>query len=575
MFNRYYEDELNKLKGLAVEFAQSNPALAPMLSGTSADPDVERLLEGVAFLAGMTRQKLDDEFPEFVQELANMLFPHYLRPVPAATLMAFTPKVPIAEAVTVAAGTELASVPVDGTPCLFRTSDEVDIEPLRLSEVNLLSHAGTAPMLMMDFDLQGVDLAQWPADRIRLHLGGSYSEAAKLLLLLNNHVTQIRIAGGDGERFDLGRQGLRASGFDHEMLPYPGNAFSGFRTIQEFFVLPEKFLFVDIVGLRRWTQRGRGGSFSVFLTLDQVPAWMPDIKLESFVLNVVPAVNLFQHAADPISHEHRVSEYRVVPEGRNRRHYQVYAIDQVVGYQQGIARERVYQPFGLLQHDGRGGKLSYRTSLRQATVGGGSEVYLSVNYAPGDAPLPETLSLRITCTNRDLPESLKPGDISQATASSPDRMHFQNIRPVTAALNPPTGEALLWRLISHVSLNFLSIANAENLKAILGLYVFSERQEQGPEVANRRRIEGIQAVESQPETRLVGRGSVLRGQRVRIRCRQDHFAGIGDMYVFGCVIERFLADYAGINSYTRVELEDALSGTVFKWPPRLGQQPML
>ena len=107
------------------------------------------------------------------------------------------------------------------------------------------------------------------------------------------------------------------------------------------------------------------------------------------------------------------------------------------------------------------------------------------------------------------------------------------------------------------------------------MYIFSERQERGQEIANRRRIDGIQEVSAAPETRLMGRGSLLRGQRLRIKCRPDHFSGIGDMYLFGCVLNHFLADYASINSYTRVELEDVFSGAVFKWPPRLGQQPLL
>ncbi len=575
MFNRYYEEELNKLKGLAVEFAQSNPALAPMLSGASADPDVERLLEGVAFLTGLTRQKLDDEFPEFVQELTNMLFPHYLRPIPASTLISFTPAGMLTENVRVAAGTTLASVPVDGTPCHFRTTCDLNVQPLRLAEVNVLSLAGTAPVLMMDFELQGLTLAQWESDSIRLFLGSGYTDAAKLLLLLSNHVVNVRIAGGNGERFELGVKGLRPSGFDHELLPYPSHAFSGFRTIQEFFVQPEKFLYIDIEGLRRWTARGNGSSFSVFITLDHVPDWMPEVRGDSFQLNVVPAINLFPHAADPISHDHRLTEYRVIPEGRNRQHFQVYALDEVIGYQQGVAKERVYLPFGLFRHDGRRAKLSYRTTMRPATVDRGSEVFLSVNYSPGEAPVPETLSIRMTCTNRALPESLKLGDINQPTSSSPDLLRFQNIRGVTPALNPPVGEAMLWRLISHVSLNFLSVANAVNLQAMLNLYVFSERHEQGQEAANRRRVDGIQEVTATPETRLIGRGGILRGQLIRIKCRQDHFAGIGDMYLFGCVLERFIADYAGINSYTRVELIDAFSGATFKWAPRLGQQSLL
>jgi type VI secretion system protein ImpG len=575
MFNRYYEDELNKLKELAVEFSQANPALAPMLSGASADPDVERLLEGVAFLTGLTRQKLDDEFPEFVQELANLLFPHYLRPIPACTLVSFAPKGLLAETVRIPAGTKIDSVPVDGTPCRFRTCTDLDVHPLSLSSAQLVTTAGSAARIALRFELQAIDVSQFTATSIRLFLGGGYAEASKLLLLLSQHVKSLNISGMDGAACELGPRSIRLSGFDGELLPYPGHAFQGYRCLQEFFVQPEKFLFVDIENLERWTDRGKSNTFEVTLLLDQLPEWMPEIRAEAFQLNITPAINLFEHAADPISNEHKATEYRLLPEGANREHYQIYSVDQVVGYQQGVARERVYSPFGMFTPDGGDVSLNYRTVRRAATVGRGSDIYLSVTYPAGQLPVAETLSVQVTCTNRMLSESLKLGDLCRPTDTSPDRMTFRNIRRMTPPLNPPSGEALLWRMISHVSLNFLSIANAMNLKALLGLYVFSERQEQGAEVANRRRIESIQDVTATRETRLVGRGSILRGQRVRIKCRLDYFASIGDMYLFGCVLDRFIADYASINSYTRVELEDAFTGALFKWPPRLGQQPLL
>lgn len=574
MFNRYYEEELNKLKGLAVEFSQANPALAPMLSGASADPDVERLLEGVAFLTGLTRQKLDDEFPEFVQELSSLLFPHYLRPIPSCTLVSFAPKGAMTESVPIAAGTRLDSVPVDGTPCRFRTCVDMTVHPVALQSARLVSGAGKSPRLVLRFELQGIDLTQWKPHPIRLFLGSGYAEASKLLLLLVNHVKSVMVSAEGAAPLELGAKALRMAGFDGELLPYPSHAYQGYRNLQEFFVQPEKFLFVDLERLDQWQSRGSGNAFEVTLTLDQLPEWMPEIREDSFLLNVTPAVNLFEHVADPINHEHRATEYRVTPEAVTREHYQIYSVDSVIGYQLGASRERTYLPFGLLRHDGSAA-LSYRTTLRSATVGRGSDVFLSVAYPAGEIPRPETLSVRITCTNRQLPEGLKLGDLCQPTSSSPDRMSFRNIRPMTPPLNAPTGENLLWRLISHVSLNFLSIANAANLRALLDLYVFSGRQEQGQEMANRRRIEGIQEVVATPETRLVGRGSVLRGQKVRIKCRLDFFAGIGDMYLFGSVLDRFIADYAGINSYTRVELEDAFTGTVFQWPPRLGQQALL
>lgn len=585
-FLRYYEDQLQQLRSLSMDFARANPALAPMLAAPSSDPDVERLLEGVAYLNGLTRQKLDDEFPELLQELANQLFPHYLQPVPASTLVVFEPKGLLPDAVLVPAGSELASLPVDGTRCRFRTSHALQYEPLALRGFELVQHAGRAPALRLDFALQGLDLAQWQGAQIRLFLGAGFVQASNLLLLLMTRVTQVEVAAGSpqqtGARFELGRQALRFAGFDHELLVYPQHAFTGFRTIQEYFALPEKLLFVELAGFDRWRGARNGQQFSVWLTLSNLPEWMPELRQDSLLLNVVPVLNLFDHAAEPIQNEHRTSEYRVRAENEKKGHYQIFSVDRVVGYVQGASEERRYLPFGMTgaAEPGRPGhqkdqaQASYSLSRRASTVGRGQDLFLSI-ATPREQPLqPETLSIALTCTNLELPESLKLGDISQPTSSSPERLSFRNIRPVTPQLNPPSDEHLLWRMISHISLNFLSLADADNLKMMLGLYIFSERQDHGRELANRHRIAGIESLSAEPASRLVGR-RMLRGQRLHLVCRSSHFASLGGLYLFGCVIERFLGDYAAINAYTQLQLKDNDTGAVFEWPARLGLQCLL
>ncbi|SDV47138.1 type VI secretion system baseplate subunit TssF [Chitinasiproducens palmae] len=590
MLNRYYEDELAKLKGLALEFARANPALAPMLSGRSTDPDVERLLEGVAFLTGLARQKLDDEFPEFIQELSTLLFPHYLRPVPATTLVAFEPRGALAETASVPVGTELASVPVDGTACIFRTAQAVEVHPLTL-RTSLRAGSGRTPSIELDFTLVGADLAHWSARSLRLFLSAGYTEASKLLMLLMTEVSSVKLRVGNWAS-ELGPRALRPTGFDTALIPYPPNAFPGYRSLQEFFVQPEKFLFVDLDHVDRL--RGQTGSaFSISLSLRRIPSWLGELGDEPFALNVTPVINLFSYHADPITLDHRQSDYLVTPEGGNKRHYQIHSVNRVTSYRQGVAQQREYRPFGVLgrlggetegalpgrverRHDGvvPGEDLVYRTSLRPGAVGNDTDLYLSFAYPPGAVPRTETLSIDLSCTNRYLPESLRYGDISQPTSSSPERLSFRNIRPMTPVVNPPVREELRWRLLGHAALNFLSMADANNLRALLSLYVFSERQEQGNEAANRRRIAGIKELTVKSEVRLFGRNT-LRGQHIRMRCELDHFAGIGDMYVFGSVIDRFLGAYASINSYTRFELEDIFSGEVFEWTPRLGQQALL
>lgn len=574
MLNRYYEDELSKLRTLASEFSRANPTLAPMLAGASTDPDVERLLEGVAFLTGMARQKLDDEFPEFVQEIANLLFPHFLRPVPSTTMVAFTPRGAQMEIVSIPAGTELGSVPVDGTACSFRTTQDVEATPVVLQDVRLSADVGQSPQLIFEFVSPSVDVSQLPLSRLRLFLSGGYSEAAKLMLLLCKYVSAVRLECA-AQAFDLAPRCLRPSGFDNVLLDYPRNAFPGYRVLQEFFVQPEKFLFIDLEGLDRLRGCGKANRFQISCRLTHLPSWVSEIKTDAFMLNVTPVINIFPRSAEPISHAHRVSEYRVVPEAQDRDHFRVFSVDQVIGYQQGVAKQFPYLPFGQVGEDGVLASRTFRTAIRPAAVGSGTESYISLTYPPEDRLLPETLSIALTCTNHHLPLGLKIGDINQPTATSPDRMAFRNIRPLTAPLDPPLGESLLWRLISHVSLNFLSLADAGNLRALLGIYIFSERNEESRDAANRRRIDGIVSVEVHPGTRLVGRNSLMRGQRIVLKCRPEHYAGPGDMYLFGSVVERFLADYAPINSFTRLEMIDLSSGESFQWPPRLGNKVLL
>src|SRR5690606_26065800 len=161
---------------------------------------------------------------------------------------------------------------------------------------------------------------------------------------------------------------------------------------------------------------------------------MPEVSARHFALNVTPAVNLFPVEADAINLNHEISEHLIVPHGAQRQHYQIYSIESVSGYVQGGAEPKRYVPFSLLTYSSQEAQASYRTSMRPATVGNTIDTYLSVVYEPGDTPTNETLSLRLTCTNRALPEQLKLGDVSHATSTSPERFAFRNITPITAAI---------------------------------------------------------------------------------------------------------------------------------------------
>jgi type VI secretion system protein ImpG len=577
MSGRHYHKELDRLRNLSSAFAEARPALAPMLVSPTTDPDAERLLEGTAFKIGLLREKLESDFPEVVNEMTQRLFPHYLRHVPAATIVAFTVKQPVTESCIIPAGTFIDSIPLDGTSCMFATAWDVEVHPLHLADVTVIRASVRETAVRLSLALSGLPLAQWRAERLRLLLTGEYVSAADLFLCLSRHLKRIVITPETGgTSFFLPPDCLQPAGFALEasLLPYPPNAFPGFRLLQEYFSFPEKFLSFELTGLDRWQDRGEGARFSISFELDGHALEATSVRRESFALFAVPAVNLFPHEADPIFLDHRATGYLVRPSGPDPVNYQVFSVDKVTGLTRSAGRERSYAPFDLFRPDRRDSAV-YHTFPRKSPVHAGFDLHLSVAFPlGGPPPEEETLSIELTCSNGILPEGLHVGDISLLSSGAPDFVSVRNITPITPGTFPPLAPDLAERFTAHLFLPGLSLANADTLRSLLDLYVFSGNRSGASVAANRKRIAGIEDVTARPCDRWV-RGMLLSGREVRVKVRRDHFGGAGDLYLFGCVLERFLAQCAEPNTFTQLTIDETLKGGVYQWPPRLGRNPLL
>jgi len=577
MINRYFQQELANLRELGAEFAEAHPAVAPMLSGMSADPDVERLLEGVAFLTALLREKLDDEFPEVIHELVHLIWPHYLRTIPSAAIVAFSPRPTLKQTMTIPAGIQVASVPIEGTSCIFKTCYAVEMHPLSLLEASFTEASGKPPSIKLSLELLGPALDDWQPSSLRFFLAADLSSATDLYLLLRYHLKQILIsATGSEQILMLTPDHLKPVGFgsDEGLIHYPTNSLQGYRNIQEYFCLPEKYLFFDLVGWERWQNRGDGNRFEVIFEFDKVTTPPPRIKADDFVLFATPVINIFPFDADPIRLDHRKTQYRIRPHCSDDTHYQVYEVEKVVGFVQGTAQERVYYPFELFQTESETHPV-YHLKTRTSPVRAGYDVLLSVVYPPGSQrPLAETLSTQLLCTNGFLPEAIQAGEIFLPTSSTPEYVEFKNLHPPTGNILPPLGSGLLWRLISHLSLNYASLANAENLRTLLALYNFEAQRNRAVFLANQKRIAGIEAVATKNSDRLVS-GILMRGREIRIDARQDHFAGQGDLFLFGSILDHFLSSYASINTYTQLFLKEVTTGDTYQWPARVGDHPLI
>jgi type VI secretion system protein ImpG len=586
MFNRYYQDELLYLRELGTEFARAHPAAAHFLSTPGSDPDVERLLEGFAFIAGRIRQKLDDELPEVTHALMGLLWPHYLRPVPSMSILEFQPVLPaLRQSQRVPRGVEVQSVPVEGTACRFRTAYDVVLNPISLDQVQLEVTAAGPSRMRLGFRIWNqVKPEVLDLNRVRLYLHGDPALALALYYHLRTHVVDAvaTASNPDGRSGGEASRPIRilASGFEEDgaLLPYPIRSLPGYRLLQEYFSLPEKFLFLDLEGLQALPELAVGDHFWVEIRFDRaLPATLRPTK-EEVRLFCTPIVNLFPHEADPIRVDRTKAEYRVRPAGQNSLHYEVHSIDRVAGSLPGTATEREIPPFYSFAHRpvGSDGFAYYLPRSRNSVVDGRSDTYLSFMDARGGAAIPsvEIIGIDLTCTNRRLPEGLRAGDIQIPTDSSPEFVRFRNLTVPTLSASPPLDGDLHWRLISHMSLSYLSLTKLEALRGILGLYNIQASRDSRAFRANALRLEGIDAIRAAPKEILV-RGCPVRGTAVEIDLREDCFAGDGDLYLFASVLSEFMSLHASLNSFVQLTVRGIQRGEVHIWPCKTGRQQLL
>lgn len=580
MFNKYYQDELTYLRQLGQEFAAAHPQIAHMLAETGTDPDVERLLEGFAFLTGRIRQRLDSELPELTHSLVGLLWPHYLRPIPALSIVEFRPRSSLQDVQVIPEGTSVESAPIEDTRCRFRTTADLRLYPLQIDIVALETPLSQPAYLRLGFTLgqqASGDALDW--GRLRFFLHGEQPIINTLYLWFCRHVRTITLRAGT-RTATLPASAIVPAGFDHDepLWPYPPDSFLGFRLLQEYFALPERFHFFDLDSLAPFAGMGVSGKFEIIFEFDERPPDEVRVKPGMFRLGCTPVANLAQLRSSPLHIDHTTSEYRVRPDVPNPGHYEIFSVNHVVGWQKTTMVEREYKPFFSYEHTFGASESEnyYQTRLRPATVGSGTETYLS--FAPqvvsGQMPPAETVACELTCTNRNLPEKLRTGDINSPTSESPAFAEFSNITRVTPTIAPPLEDRLLWHLISHQSLNYLSLARVESLRAVLSTYNFGALVDRQTARSHQLRLEGINGLRARP-AEILRHGATYRGLEIDLDIQEDRFAGDGDVFLLASVLNRFLGTYATLNSYTRLTVRGTQKGSLYQWPPMLGSQPLL
>ena len=576
-FRRYYEDELAYLRELGDAFSRANPRIAGMLSQRATDPDVERLLEGFAFLTGKLRQRLDEELPELSHGLLALLWPHYLRPLPAMSIVEFQPD-PAGLPVVLPSGTAVAARPIEGTSCQFRVCGALTVVPVTLSAATLEDRPNGAVLSLTVTAAANADAAAAVAGGLRLYLHGERDARISPVLLRAVLRDMTALRASDGQRGVALAPRVRQVGFadDEALLPWPENSAPGYRLLQEYLAFPERFLFVDLPPLP--ATHGLSGPAITYTATLARPAGLPaPIGPQHIRLNCAPVINLFDTEADPIRPERGRIEYRVRPPTQRDPHARVYEIRRVRGFVQGQPAPVVFDAFETFRHAMPGGTGHFfRAHLRPATLGRGADVWLSfVDGADGAlVPGADMVTADITCTNGQLVELVPIGGIDQHAAGSLATGRFRNITPVLPEVPPPFGSDALWRLVSGLARSLRPLDDVAMLRQLIASYDFRAVQDDQA----RRRLElllgGLREVATEGFDTMV-RGIPVRGREVRLTVDRGGFMGLGDVFLFATVFDAFLGVYGGLNSAWRLRVLEAQTNTEFLFPTRLGRTQAL
>ena len=603
----YYESELTFLRQVGAEFADKYPKIASRLlleSDRCEDPHVERMLEAFALLAARVHLRIDDDFPQITEALLNILYPHYLRPVPSMTVAQFhsdPESGKLTSALKIPKGTVLYSRPVEGVPCKFRTSYDTTLWPFKVSQAQWMTpdrvrpalRASEAAVLRVELEcFPDVSFEKLELEALSFYLNGESSVVHALYELLCRNCVRILLRDPSKPKSpirEISVRNLQPMGFgeNEDVLPYPRRSFTGYRLLQEYFAFPEKFFFMNLKGLSLLQHAGFTSKAELLFLISPFEQDGRHQRLEVAVnertlrLGCAPVINLFSQVAEPILIDQTRYQYPIVPDARRRQTMEIYSVDDVVSTDAETHDTVTYHPLYSERHAVQGTSPAYwyiARSISNRKGDEGTDVFLSlVDLSARPMQLDyDTVTVRCTCTNRDLvarlPFGSEAGDFEMTGGAAIKRIVA--LHKPTRTLRPPLDGKTLWSLISHLSLNYLSIVDEgkEALQKILDLYDFSDSAD------IKKQISGIVAVSSRRHfTRVASEYGVgfARGTRVEIEFDEEQFSGSG-AYLFASVLEKFFGLYTSMNSFTQLvarsrQRREALE----EWAPRAGQSILI
>ena len=563
----YFHKEMAYLREMRELFIEKFPKVAPFLNTDSKDPDVERIIENLAILTSKIHQELDENIPLIAESLVNIVSPNYTNPIPSVCIQEFSLKSDGKKNYAIIPkGSVVVSRPINDVKCKFKTAYDVFLYPLKINKTYLDNNKSDYILkLELSITKDEISLSDIDLNRINLYLGNDVYMSSTLVMWMKTYLKKIIIFCSDsGETFSIPTSSLEVLGLDDKLLDYEDFGFEAFALLQELFFMPYKFNFISIKNLDILKSSG-SRNFTIEFVFDRsLPnGYFP--RVENFSLTSTPAINLFDMSAEPILNNNNKNGYRIFLDRAKIDAYDIVQVTKVVAHSSDTGRRvlKNYKSFERFNFF-NGENIDDFYSLGDK-LDGNLNPYKEISFF-SSSQKDQTVTVETLCCNGNLPSKLKISEINEFPTRP--EINTRNITVPTSMQKVAIDGNLLWRLVSILSFSYQTILEKKSFLAVLDAFSF------GDSLVSKILVSSLQDIKTKSIYRIDGR-MTKKGTLCIFYMDESKFYSIGEVYIAGLVLSKFLASFASINSFCELKVKCTQSKITIDYPLHSGNKALL